>query len=51
MYTEVFKFINAGNAVNKVKLHEDGTKVAVLLSNNQTVEVWDIADVSRIRIT
>ena len=43
--TEVFKFINAGAGVNKVKLHEDGTRLAVLLPLNQTVEVWDIADV------
>lgn len=39
VFTDIFKFINAGAGVARVKLHADGKRMAVLLPLNQTVEV------------
>ena len=47
--TEIFRFINAGSGVSKIKLHPDGKRIAVLLPTNQTVEVWDLSRVSRLQ--
>jgi WD40 repeat protein len=47
--TDIYKFIHAGGGVTRVKLHSDEKRMAVLLSINQTVEVWDIRDVVRLQ--
>ena len=39
VFTDIFKFINAGSGVTGIKLHPDGKRMAVLLPLNQTVEV------------
>lgn len=49
IYTDIFKFINAGAGVSKVKLHPDGKRMAVLLPLNQTAEIWNIAEVTRLQ--
>ena len=46
---ELYKFINAESGVRKVKLAEDEKLMAVLLPTNNTVEIWDIDQVTRLQ--
>ena len=39
VFTDIYKFINAGSGVTAIKLHPDKKRMAVLLPLNQTVEV------------
>ncbi len=49
VFTDIFKFINAGSGVTAVKLSPSSKRMAVLMPLSHKVEVWDIKDVMRMQ--